>query len=304
MKKSVTGRAAFSLAALFYLVASAGADDLKKAATFTKDVAPILFKNCAACHRPGNIGPMSLVTYREVRPWARSIKEKVIKREMPPWGADPRHGEFSNDPRLSEQEIATIAAWVDQGGKEGDPRHLPPLPRFADRWEIGAPDAVIAMQREWEVAAAGPDDNIEFSVPTGFTEDRWVQAVEFRPGNRRAIHHAVVLIQTPEMIRAGETGAPATAAERVVARVDPAIYDSYVGEYQVGSRTCSVIRGGDGLWLVAPGWMKAEALPESETKFYLRAMDAQMSFVRNEKGEVTGFLFEMGNRTMQAKKIK
>jgi hypothetical protein len=91
--------------------------------------------------------------------------------------------------------------------------------------------------------------------------------------------------------------------KRTVAKIDPAIYDSYVGEYLVGSRTCSIVREGDKLWLVAPGWMKAEASPESETKFFLRAMDAQMTFVRNEKGEVTGFVFEMGNRTMQAKRV-
>ena len=92
-------------------------------------------------------------------------------------------------------------------------------------------------------------------------------------------------------------------AVRPIAKLDPALYEAYIGEYLVGSRTCSVVREGDKLWLVAPGWMKAEALPESETKFFLRAMDAQMTFVRNEKGEVTGFVFEMGNRTMQAKKV-
>jgi hypothetical protein len=92
-------------------------------------------------------------------------------------------------------------------------------------------------------------------------------------------------------------------AERVFARIDPAIYDAYTGDYLVGSRTCTVIREGDKLWLVAPGWMKAEAFPESETKFFLKAMDAQMTFLKNEKGEVTGFEFEMGNRQMQAKKI-
>ena len=91
--------------------------------------------------------------------------------------------------------------------------------------------------------------------------------------------------------------------ERAIARIDPAIYDSYVGQYQVGSRTCTVEREGDKLLLVAPGWMKAEAFAESETKFFLRAMDAQMTFVRNERGEVTGFVFEMGNRTIQAKKV-
>ena len=396
---------------------------------------------------------------------------------------------------------------------------------------------MLSMQQEWQGEAEGLDDNIEFSVPTGFTEDKWIQAAEFLPGNKRAVHHAVVLIQTPDMMRADQASAstsggdksifrtqgtnrrvrddvpviddgcgaqregggnnarfaltvyapgrnadvwpegmaklipagsnlifqmhyskatgkpekdcsrvallfarkpvekmvvsldimnyyfriPAGAAdhevtacstfkkdaqivsfmphmhvrgkdmryeaiytdgrretllnvprysfywqmlyklkkpivipkgtriavtahfdnsirnkynpdagqavrfgdstndemlagfvdyivekpqeERPVAKINPAIYNAYVGEYLVGSRTCTVVREGDKLLLVAPGWMKAEAFPESETKFFLRAMDAQMTFVRNERGEVTGFVFEMGNRTMQAKKI-
>ena len=456
---------------------------------------------------------------------------------MPPWSADPHYGEFSNDTSLSQRDIDTIAMWVDQGAKQGNPRDLPPAPQLSDLWEITRPDLVLAMQQEWEGEAKGPDDNIEYTVPTGFTEDNWVQAIEFRPGNRRAIHHAVVLVQTPEMMKADQTSAsssggesaifrtqgtnrqvrddvpviddgcgaqregggnnarfaltvyapgrnadlwpegtaklipkgsnlifqmhyskatgkperdrsgvallfarkpvekmvvsldimnlyfriPAGAdnhkvtacstfkkdvevvsfmphmhvrgkdmkyeavyadgrretllnvprynfywqalyklkkpvaipkgtriavtahfdnsirnkynpdagkavrfgdstddemlagfvdyivekpqGERTFARINPAIYDSYVGDYLVGSRTCTVVREGDKLLLVAPGWMKAEAFPESETKFFLRAMDAQMTFVRNEKGEVTGFVFEMGNRTMQAKKV-
>jgi hypothetical protein len=150
---------------------------------------------------------MSLLSYKEARPWARSIKEKIVKREMPPWGADPAHGEFSNDTSLSQTDIATIADWVDQGAKEGDPRDLPPAPQFSDLREIAKPDMVFSMREEWEGAAEGSDDNLEFIVPTGFTEDRWVQAIEFRPGNKRAVHHAVVLIQTPDMMKAGQATA-------------------------------------------------------------------------------------------------
>ena len=457
---------------------------------------------------------------------------------MPPWSADPRYGEFSNDTSLPQRDIDTIVAWVDQGAKEGDVRDLPPASRVSDLCEISKPDMVLSMQQEWQGEAEGLDENIEFSVPTGFTEDKWIQAVEFLPGNKRAVHHAVVLIQTPEMMRADQASAsnssggnsifrtqgtnrqvrddapviddgcstpsgggggnnarfaltvyapgrnadvwpegmaklipagsnlifqmhyskatgktekdrssvallfarkpvekmvisldimnfyfriPAGAAdhevtacstfkndaqivsfmphmhvrgkdvryeaiytdgrretllnvprysfywqmlykvkkpiaipkgtriavtahfdnsnrnkynpdagravrfgdttndemlagfvdyivekpqgERAVAKINPAIYNSYVGEYLVGSRTCTVVREGDKLLLVAPGWMKAEAFPESETRFFLRAMDAQMTFVRNERGEVTSFIFEMGNRTIHAKKI-
>ena len=537
MNRPVLSFAAVGLVSVFCFLASTSADEGKKSVTFTKDVAPILFKNCAGCHRPDHIAPMSLLSYKDARPWARSIKEKVLTRAMPPWSADPGYGEFSNDSSLSQSDIDTIATWVDQGAKQGDPRDLPPAPQVSDLWEISKPDVVLAMQQEWKGEAEGMDDNIEFTVPTGFTEDKWVQAIEFRPGNRRAIHHAVVLIQTPDMMKADQPSAsssggessifrtqgtnrqvrddvpviddgcgaqregggnnarfaltvygpgrnadllpegtaklipkgsnlifqmhyskttgkpekdrssvavlfarkpvekmvvsldimnlyfriPAGAdnhkvtacstfkkdveivsfmphmhvrgkdmryeavyadgrretllnvprynfywqtlyklkrpiaipkgtriavtahfdnsirnkynpdagkavrfgdttndemlagfvdyivdkpqGERTVAKINPAIYDSYVGEYLVGSRTCTVVREGDKLLLVAPGWMKAEAFPESETKFFLRAMDAQMTFVRNEKGEVTGFVFEMGNRTMQAKKV-
>ena len=114
--------------------------------TFTKDVAPIIQKNCQVCHRPGEVAPMSLLTYKEVRPWAKSIREKVLRREMPPWFADPTHGEFINDCRLSQKEIDTLVAWVDDGAKEGDPKDLPPNPKLTDGWQIGKPDIVVANQ--------------------------------------------------------------------------------------------------------------------------------------------------------------
>jgi hypothetical protein len=537
MKRPVLSCAVVSLISVFCFFASTSANDKKKSVTFTKDIAPILFKNCVGCHRPDFTAPMSLLSYKDVRPWARSIKEKVLTRAMPPWSADPHYGEFSNDASLSQRDIDTIATWVDQGAKQGDPRDLPPIPQASDLWELSKPDLVIEMQQEWKGDTTGLDENLEFSVPTGFTEDKWVQAIEFRPGNRKAIHHAVVLIQTPDMMKADQSSASASdnpgaifriqgtnrqvrdnvpviddgcgaqregggnnarfamtvyapgrnadiwpegtaklipkgsnlifqmhyakttgkpekdrsgvailfarkpvekmvvsldimnlyfripagadnhevtacstfkkdvqitgfmphmhvrgkdmryeaiytdgrretllnvprynfywqtlyklkktiaipkgtriavtahfdnstrnkynpdarqavrfgdsttdemlagfvdyivekpREEHTIVRINPAIYDSYVGDYLVGSRTCSIVRDGDKLLLIAPGWMKAEAFPESETKFFLRAMDAQMTFLRNEKGEVTGFVFEMGNRTMQAKKV-
>src|SRR4029079_10560846 len=119
------------------------ADD--SAVTFTKDVAPIVYKNCAECHRPTMFAPMSLTTYDEARPYARAIKAKVMSRQMPPWGADPAFGTFRNDPRLSDQDIATIVKWVDAGAPKGDAADLPKAPLFADGWTIGKPDAVFTM---------------------------------------------------------------------------------------------------------------------------------------------------------------
>lgn len=193
---------------LAYLPASNAGDAKSKAAiTFTKDVAPIIYKNCAGCHKPNDIAPMSLLSYKEARPWARSIKEKVATRVMPPWSADPGHGDFSNDARLSQSDIDTIVAWVDQGAKEGNPKDLPAMPAFSDQWEIGKPDVVLSMPREHEISGQGADDYIYFRVPTNFTEDKWIQAAEFRPGNKRVVHHAVVFIETPELIAVAKANA-------------------------------------------------------------------------------------------------
>jgi Domain of unknown function (DUF3471)/Copper type II ascorbate-dependent monooxygenase, C-terminal domain len=172
--------------------------------TFSRDVAPIFYKNCVACHRPNDLAPMSLLTFKEARPWARSIKEKVVKREMPPWLADAHYGQFANDKRLSQTEIDTIVAWVDGGAREGDPKELPSAPSFDDGWQIGKPDLVLAMQEEYTVEATGPDEYIRFVIPVNLTEMKWVKAVEIHPGNKRVVHHAVAFIQTPEMIAAAK----------------------------------------------------------------------------------------------------
>jgi len=165
--------------------------------TFTKDVAPIFFDKCTECHRPGEIAPMSLLSYKDARPWARSIREKVLNREMPPWDADPAHGEFSNNRRLTQKEIEVITNWVDGGSKEGNPADLPVAPTYAQGWSIGKPDVVLTVAQPYTVAASGPDEYQYFAVPTGFTEDRFVSAVEVRPGNRRIVHHLVVFVQPP-----------------------------------------------------------------------------------------------------------
>jgi len=160
--------------------------------TYAKDVAPILFERCAECHRPGEAAPMSLLTYKEVRPWAKAIREKVIEHRMPPWLADPAYGHFSNDRRLAQKEIDTIVAWVDAGAPAGDDRDLPPAPRFEQGWTIGKPDAVISLEEPVEVPATGVVPYRYLTVPTHFAEDRWVQAAEIRPGNRAVVHHVIV----------------------------------------------------------------------------------------------------------------
>ena len=171
-----------------------------KEVTFSRDVAPIFYQHCAGCHRPNDIAPFSLLTYKEARPWARSIKEKVITREMPPWHADPHYGEFNNASGLSHKEVAIVAAWVDQGAKEGDPGDLPPLPETIDGWKIGTPDQVLAMAEEHVIIRGAPDNYAYFVIPTSFKADQWIEAAEIRPGNPRVVHHAIAHVFTSAAI--------------------------------------------------------------------------------------------------------
>jgi hypothetical protein len=197
-KFSLSLSVGFISLAYFMSAVSDGATEKGGLVTFTKDVSPIIQKNCQVCHRPGEVAPMSFMNYKEVRPWARSIKEKVVTREMPPWFADPKHNEFSNDCRLSEKEINTIVAWVEEGAKEGDPKDMPPNPQFAEGWQIGKPDLVLSMTTEFNVPAEGVIPYKYFAVPTNFTEDKYVQFAEIRAGDRAHVHHVIVSVRYPE----------------------------------------------------------------------------------------------------------
>ena len=188
---------ALCLVALAFSNSSSANSGNKKDVTFTRDVAPIFYKNCAECHRPGEAAPMSLLSFKEARPWAKSIKEKVATKQMPPWHADPKHGEFSNDRRLSQAQIDTISAWVDQGAKEGNPKDLPAPPKFIDGWIIGKPDVVLTMPNEFTLEASGPDEYQYFEIPTNFKEDVYVQMAEARPGNRKIVHHIIAFVAPP-----------------------------------------------------------------------------------------------------------
>ncbi|MEK6324224.1 MAG: cytochrome c [Acidobacteriota bacterium] len=198
-KARSTSIAALVVAAFCIVAMAAGPGDAKKGrVTFTRDIAPIFYNNCVQCHRAGEIAPMSLVSYKDARPWARSIKEKVATGVMPPWHADPHYGEFSNDRRLSQKDIDTIVAWVDQGANEGNARDLPPAPQFLEGWNIGKPDAVFYLPAEYAVPATGVVEYKYFTVPTNFKEDKWIQAAEIRPGVRGVVHHIIVFAQNPK----------------------------------------------------------------------------------------------------------
>ena len=186
-KAAITLVASFAGAAFAVPAAAADTDSV----VFSRDVAPILMRHCGGCHRPGEVAPMSLLTYREARPWARSIRRVVVNGEMPPWFANPEHGEWANDARLSHEEIETIVAWVDGGAEPGDPALMPEPPRFRDGWQVGEPDHVIELPPV-SVPANGPDLVPTQLVRLDIPERRWVRAVEFQPGDRTVNHHQIV----------------------------------------------------------------------------------------------------------------
>ncbi len=165
--------------------------------TYTKHVSRIVQKNCQECHRPGQIGPMSLLTFDDAVAWSDTIREVVGEGRMPPWHADPRYGKFSNDRRLSKEERDTLLSWIDRGTPRGDDKDAPPPRRFSEDWTIGKPDLIIKMPREYEVPAKTPKGGIPyryFTVDPGFKEDRWIQRAEARPGAPAVVHHIVLFI--------------------------------------------------------------------------------------------------------------
>ena len=170
--------------------------------TWTADVGPIMSEKCMNCHRPGQIAPMSLLTYEDVRPWVRSIRMMVENRIMPPWHADPRYGDFGNDRRLSDAQVATVSGWVEAGAPHGEGEFTPPVfasatDGFLLTGELGPPDYIFKMDQGYLVPAGGPDINPEIVVVTDLEEDIWVQAAEVR-GNFNVVHHNVVSIIGPD----------------------------------------------------------------------------------------------------------
>jgi len=186
-----------------YLLCILGSITLAKAGTvsssvtFYKDVLPVLQKNCQTCHRPGEIAPASFLSYESTRPWAKAIKTAVLTKKMPPWFADPHVGKFANDRSLSEADIHTLVSWVDAGAPEGDSKDAPKPVDWVEGWRIGKPDAVISMPIEYHVPSSGTIDYQYIVIPTGFTEDKYVQLAEARPGNTKLVHHIIAFVREP-----------------------------------------------------------------------------------------------------------
>ena len=203
--------------------------------TFNKEVAPILFQHCVICHRPGEIASsVGLVTYDSARPWAKSIKEKVITREMPPWSADPGESlKFRNDARLSSKEIQTLVAWVDAGAQKGSDADLPPLPTFPQGWlnPKGPPDLVLSLPGDFALPARGQLPYVRYLARVPFSGDKWIAALQVRPGNRAVVHHmAITEVRLEDGTSVDDLGAFATLARQMgllnsLPGVSPAVTD-------------------------------------------------------------------------------
>jgi peroxiredoxin len=181
----------------------------KGSITWTKHVSRIFQARCQECHRPGQVGPMPLLSYEDALSWSEMIREVVADKRMPPWHADPKHGKFLNDRSLTKQDRDTLLGWIDQGCPKGNLADLPPAKKWRTGWTIGEPDVIFSMSREYTVPAEAGNKGVRyqyFRVPTNFKEDRWVQAAECRPGARQVVHHIIVYVIDPTKGRAGRTG--------------------------------------------------------------------------------------------------
>ncbi len=197
---------AFIAGSFIACAAAASAEDV----TYCKQVAPILWNNCASCHRPGEIGPFSLLTYKDAKKRAGFIKDITHDRRMPPWKAEAGYGDFRNVRRLSDEDLKTLAKWADASAPEGDPKDLPAMPHFPEGWQLGKPDLILTMPKTFTVYASGRDIYRNFVLKIPIDTDRTVAATEFRPGNRRVVHHALFFLDAYGQARRrdGEDGKP------------------------------------------------------------------------------------------------
>lgn len=232
--------------------------------TFNKDVAPIVWQNCASCHRPGEVGPFSLLTYEDCAKRADFISEISASRRMPPWKAEPNYGHFHDERRLSEAQLATLAAWAKAGAPEGEAKDLPTPPTFVEGWQLGEPDLVLEMPEEFTIPADGRDVYRCFVIPIPTSVTRTVAAAEFRPGNRRVAHHAIMYLD-----------ASGAARKKDEADAGPG-YASFGGPGILPT-------GGLGGW--APGAM-ARKLPEGTGKLLRKGSDLVLQMHYHPSGKV------------------
>jgi mono/diheme cytochrome c family protein len=220
--------------------------------TFSDTIAPILYEHCVTCHRPGEIGPFPLISYRDAARRGKQIAEATASRYMPPWHAAHGYGEFVGERWLSDEQIALIASWVDQDMPRGSRGRMPQLPDFPDGWELGEPDLVLEMPTAFELSAGGHDVYRNFVLPTGLTEGKWVRAVELRSGTRAAAHHALFAYVGEGTFaeRDGADGQPGFGGSMAVGFVPGQGISGSLGGWAVGQRAMVLP---EGLALSLPG---------------------------------------------------
>lgn len=244
--------------------ASLLADAAAPAPTFNKDIAPIVFQNCTACHRPGEVAPFTLMSYDDVAKRIKTIAKVVEKRVMPPWKAEPGLQHYLDERRLTDAQIALIKQWAAGGMKQGDAADLPPMPKFTEGWALGEPDLILDPGEDYELGAEGRDVYRCFVVPSKFAEDRYVSAVEVRPGNRRVVHHVIVHLDTSGKARELDAADPGPG------------YTTHGG---VRFRAAGQIGG----W--APG-NQARKLPDGVGTFVPRGADVVLEVHYHKSGKV------------------
>lgn len=189
--------------------------------TFAEDVAPIFYRNCTSCHHPGGVSPFSLVEYDSAVTRTDQIYDAVSTGYMPPWHAEGPHGVFLNDRRLSDADKQIILRWISSGARLGDASKLPPRPTYPEKWIDGQPDAIVAMAEPFTVPASGTVEYQYFQVPTGFTEDKWVQSIEILPGAREVVHHVLVFARVPRPAEAAPARPAPVPAQAGASRLPP-----------------------------------------------------------------------------------
>lgn len=192
--------------------------------TFNRDIAPIMFRSCASCHRPGEAAPFSLLSYSDVKKHARQIAEVTRSRAMPPWLPEPQELRFADEQRLSAAEIDRIATWVEQGAVEGNTKDLPPAPTFVEGWRLGKPDLVLTATKPLTLPPQGTDTYWNFIFPVPIEETRWVKAIEIRPGDKRYVHHANILVDRAGASRKRESE-PGAGFGGMEIRIESQVFD-------------------------------------------------------------------------------
>jgi hypothetical protein len=262
--------------------------------TFYKEVLPVLQRDCQSCHRPGEAAPMSFLTYESTRPWAKAIKTAVLSRNMPPWFADPHVGKFANDRTLVKSEIDTLVAWADSGAEAGNPADAPKPIAWVEGWRIGKPDMVISMPEAFAVPAKGTIDYQYVIIPTGLTEDKYVQMAEARPGDPSVVHHILAFISAPgnQALRGAPKGvafAPRDLMKQQVARAA----EGGQPRRQEGGGGFGLLALGDMLAGYAPGTLP-NVLHPGQAKLVPAGSDIILQIHYTASGKATTDLSQIG----------